>query len=45
MDRLDCMLSGHTHTQAEELNVSVVVCLSHEKLFQYTFHLFAVLLN
>ena len=34
MDRLDCMLSAHTHSQAEELNVSVVVCLSIEKLFE-----------
>ena len=34
MDRLDSMLSGHIHTQAEEQNVPVVVCLSHEDLFE-----------
>ena len=32
MGRLDCMLSGHIHTQAEEPNVPFVVCLSHENL-------------
>ena len=34
MDILDCMLSGHIHTQAEEPNVPVVVCLYHENVFE-----------